>query len=59
VRSVPDGHVRDLRAISNACVSHAGVESVRVCAESAWYAWAFDGSPPAAIDAPIGALWLE
>lgn len=59
VRSVPDGYLRDLRAISNACVNHAGVESVRVCAESAWYAWAFDGSTPAATDVAIGELWLE
>jgi hypothetical protein len=59
VRSVPDGYVRDLRAISDACVTHAGVESVRVCAESAWYAWAFDGAPPSATDVAIGELWLE
>jgi hypothetical protein len=59
VRSVPDGFVRDLRAVSDTYLSHAGAESVRICAESAWYCWALDGSPPSAIEVPIDQLWLE
>jgi hypothetical protein len=59
VRCVPDGFVRDLRAVSDAYTSHTGVESVRICAESAWYVWALDGSPPPAVELPINQLWLE
>ncbi|MBX6724294.1 MAG: hypothetical protein IRY92_13845 [Dactylosporangium sp.] len=59
VRSVPDGFVRDLRALSNSHTSHTGVESVRVCAESAWYAWALDGTPPSSMEIPTDQLWIE
>jgi hypothetical protein len=46
IRAVPDGFVRDLRAVSDRYLSHTGVEAVRVCAESAWYIWALDGTTP-------------
>jgi len=59
VRAVPDGFVRDLRALSNSYTSHTGVESVRVCAESAWYAWALDGTAPSSMEVPIDQLWVE
>ncbi len=59
VQSVPDGFVRDLRALSDVYTSHTGTESVRLCAESAWYAWAFDGSTPTSAEVPTSQLWLE
>lgn len=59
VRSVADGHVRDLRALSDVYTSHTGVASVRVCAESAWYAWALDGAPPPVIEIAVNELWVE
>lgn len=59
VQSVPDGFVRDLRAISDAFTAHTGVVSVRICAESAWYAWGLDGTAPPEIDVAISELWLE
>jgi hypothetical protein len=59
VRAVPDGFLRDLRAVSDVYISHAGGSAVRVCAESAWYAWAFDGSTPAASEVSVEQLWLE
>ena len=51
--------VRDLRALSNSHTSHTGVESVRVCAESAWYAWALDGTAPSSMEVPTDELWVE
>jgi hypothetical protein len=59
VQAVPDGFLRDLRAVSDVHMSHSGRACVRVCAESAWYAWAIDGSTPAATEVPIDELWVE
>jgi hypothetical protein len=59
VRAVADGYLRDLRAVSDVYISHAGPAAVRVCAESAWYAWAFDGSTPGSAEVPADQLWLE
>jgi hypothetical protein len=59
VREVADGFLRDLRAVSDVYVSHAGAHAVRVCAESAWYAWAFDGSTPTTAEVPVNQLWVE
>jgi hypothetical protein len=59
VRAVAEGFLRDLRAVSDVYISHAGAFAVRVCAESAWYAWAFDGSTPTSMEVPVSQLWLE
>ena len=59
VQVVPDGYVRNLRAISEPHMSHAGTLCVRVCAEPAWYAWALDGSAPSSMELPTLTLWLE
>jgi hypothetical protein len=59
VRRVPDGFVRDLRAVSDAHTSHAGGTSVLICAESEWYAWALDGSTPITLAVSIQDLWIE
>jgi hypothetical protein len=59
VRCVADGFLRDLRAVSDVYVSHAGGSAVRVCAEAAWYSWAFDGSTPSSAELPVTQLWAE
>jgi len=58
-RRVPDGFVRDLRAVSDAHTSRTGSTSILVCAESEWYAWALDGSTPTTEAVPIQELWIE
>ena len=59
IQSVRDGFVRDLRAVSDVYKSHDGVESVLVCAESAWYRWGIDGSTPSPNELTIKLLWVE
>jgi len=59
IQAVPDGYLRDLRAVSEVHVSHAGATCVSVCAESAWYAWALDGSTPKSTEVPVTDLWIE
>jgi hypothetical protein len=59
VRGVPDGYIRDLRALSDVHLSHAGATCVRVCAESDWFAWGLDGSVPTSIEVAVDQLWVE
>lgn len=59
VQAVADGFIRDLRAVSDPYLAHAGTTCVRVCAESAWYAWALDGSTPRTAEVPVSQLWIE
>jgi hypothetical protein len=59
VQAVADGFVRDLRAVCDPYVAHSGGVCVRVCAESAWYAWALDGSTPPTVEVQANYLWIE
>jgi hypothetical protein len=59
VQAVADGHVRDIRAISDVYVNASGSFSVRVCGEAEWYAWALAGTTPAPIELPAETLWVE
>ncbi|HEY7222988.1 MAG TPA: hypothetical protein VH561_05135 [Micromonosporaceae bacterium] len=59
IQAVDDGYLRDLRAVSDVHVSHSGTACVRVCAESAWYAWGIDGSTPTSTEVSVDQLWVE
>jgi hypothetical protein len=59
IQAVADGFLRDLRAVSDVHVSHAGMTCVRVCAESAWYAWGIDGTTPSSAEVAVHHLWVE
>ena len=59
VRAVPDGFIRDLRAITEPYTSHTGVASAYVCTESTWYVWALDGSAPRPAEVALDELWVE
>lgn len=59
VQAVPDGHVRDIRAVSDTYFSDAGTECVRICGEPEWYRWAFDGAVPPIMEEQVDRLWVE
>jgi hypothetical protein len=59
IQTAPDGFVRDLRAVSDGHVSHAGLRCVRVCAESGWYDWALTGTTPTTVEMTLDQLWVE
>lgn len=58
-QSVPDGYVRDLRAMSDVYGDLGGNPRVRLCNESDWYAWASTGVTPASADVETAGLWIE
>jgi hypothetical protein len=58
-QAVPDGFVRDLRAVTDV---YEGVRSdpmARVCSEAEWYRWAIQGAMPATTEVPAHLLWRE
>jgi hypothetical protein len=59
VQSVPDGHVRDLRAVTDEYINTQGVTCARICAESDWYLWALTGTTPTTSEVDVKLLWVE
>jgi hypothetical protein len=59
VQAVADGHVRDIRAISDVYIDAIGSLTVRTCIESEWYAWALAGTTPTPMVVPAKTLWVE
>jgi len=59
VQLVPDGEVRDLRAVTEVYQSDDGISCVRVCSEAEWYQWALLGKVPDATELRTDQVWLE
>jgi hypothetical protein len=59
VQLVPDGEVRDLRAVTEAYENDAGVACLRVCTEAEWYRWALSGTTPSPAEVRADLVWLE
>lgn len=59
VQLVPDGEVRDLRAVTEVYRSDAGDPCVRICTEAEWYRWALLGTIPEPTEVRTDQVWLE
>jgi hypothetical protein len=59
VQAVPDGHVRELRAVTEVYRNTAGVACARICGEPEWYRWAISGTTPSIVEVPAELLWIE
>jgi hypothetical protein len=59
VQAVPDGHVRDLRAVTELFASSTGLACLRICGEADWYRWASTGSTPSTAEVDAEAVWVE
>jgi hypothetical protein len=59
VQLVPDGELRDLRALTELHQGDDGSRYVRVCTEAEWYRWALVGDPPAPTEVRLDHVWLE
>lgn len=59
VQQVPDGFVRDLRAVTPVYIDERGVASVRVCGEADWYLWGTTGAVPSSTPVNATLLWTE
>jgi hypothetical protein len=59
VQAVPDGHIRDLRAVTEVYRNADGVACVRVCGEPEWYRWALDGTTPSTSEIAATLVFLE
>jgi hypothetical protein len=59
IRAVPDGHIRDLRAVTEPYLSTGGAVSLRLCDEAQWYGWAIGGTVPNAEEVDTRLLWVE
>jgi hypothetical protein len=59
VQAVPDGHIRDLRAVTEVYRNTDGVACVRLCGEPEWYRWALDGTTPSTSEVPASQAFLE
>lgn len=59
VQAVPDGFIRDLRAVSQLYLVGSGRAVVRLCAEHEWYRWALAGTAPATVEVAAHDLWTE
>jgi hypothetical protein len=58
VQVVPDGFVRDLRAVTD--VYRTGEDtSARICGEAEWYRWALTGAAPSTVEVLTRHLWVE
>ena len=53
------GTLRDLRAVTESYQDRTGGNSVNVCTERDWYAWALTGRPPKAETYPTELVWAE
>jgi hypothetical protein len=59
IQRVPDGFVRDLRAVSDIYLAGLGVPTVRVCGEAEWYAWAITGIAPSTTEVAATDVWVD
>jgi hypothetical protein len=59
VQAVPDGHVRDLRAVTEVYRNADGQPCVRICGEPEWYRWALDGTTPSISEVTARSVFLE
>ncbi len=59
VQLVPDGEVRDLRAVTDVYLTDAGALCVGICTEAEWYRWALVGTLPEPAELPTDVVWLE
>lgn len=59
IQAVPDGYVRNLRAVTDRYTAALSLEGVRVAHELDWYRWAISGKTPATEEAKAEELWLE
>jgi hypothetical protein len=59
VQAVPDGHVRDLRAVTDVYDSVTTGVAARICGEADWYRWAVQGLVPSTVEVAASLLWLE
>jgi murein DD-endopeptidase MepM/ murein hydrolase activator NlpD len=59
IQQVPDGFVRDLRAVTDRYHSGSGAAVVRVCGELEWFAWAITGQTPAIVELAAATVWAE
>jgi hypothetical protein len=59
IQGVPDGYVRNLRAVTNVYQGAQGIDCVRVAHEPDWYRWAITGTTPATEETRAAALWVE
>lgn len=59
VQAVPDGYIRDLRAVTSIYMNTNGVACVRVCGEPEWYRWALQGTTPSTVEVDATLLWAE
>jgi hypothetical protein len=59
VQEVPDGHIRDLRAVTEVYRNTDGVACVRLCGEPEWYRWALDGTTPSTSEVAANMVFLE
>lgn len=59
VQQVPDGFVRDLRAVTDP-YGDSNAAKVRICGEEDWYRWAIAGATPSYTAEVLAKhLWLE
>jgi hypothetical protein len=59
VQEVPDGHIRDLRAVTDVYDNITIGLAARVCGEAEWYRWAVHGTVPSTTEILASQLWLE
>ena len=59
IQTVADGHVRDLRAVTDTYKDASGGAWVRICSEPDWHAWALTGMTPASTEISVALLWVE
>jgi len=59
VQAVPDGHVRELRAVTEVYRNALGVACARICGEPEWYRWAISGTTPSIVEVSAELLWIE
>jgi hypothetical protein len=59
VQAVADGHVRDLRAVTEVYRNPDGIGCIRVCGEADWYRWGLGGSVPSTVEITADLLWAE
>jgi hypothetical protein len=59
VQTVPDGHVRDLRAVTDTYEDSSGGLWAGICSEPDWHAWALTGTTPTPTKISADLLWVE
>jgi hypothetical protein len=59
IQTVPDGFVRDLRAVTEPFRHSDGRMYVRTCDDAAWHGWILTGAVPAVATVASELLWVE